>query len=613
VFDWEEKLAEIPSCPGVYLMKDRAGEIVYIGKSINLRSRVRSYAHGADARPFVARLGKILGDIETVITRSGKEALLLERNLIKQHQPRYNVMLRDDKAYLSLAIDTAARWPRVVAVRRQARKGVRYFGPYHCASAARRTLALLNRHFMLRTCPDSTLRNRARPCLQHQIKRCPAPCVLDIEHTQYMERVNEVILFLEGRTGELKAQLTERMNVASGCLEFELAARCRDQIRAIDNMMEPQAVDRVSALDRDAVGCFREGDRAVVQIMRLRRGKLESAQSFDFKDHEVPTEELLSTFLNLYYQSGVAIPHEVLVPIHLEDASAISEILTDLRGSRVAVLTPRRGHKRELVEGATRNAENQFARARNRGGHVTDMLEKLQVRLRLAHYPSRIECFDISNFQGSQIVGSMVVFDEGEPDRRSYRHFKIRSTKGQDDFASMYEVLSRRLRRTVDGDWPKPDLVVLDGGKGQLGQAIAVMSDLGVHDVDVVALAKGRVERDVRGAEVVKSPERVFLPGRKNPLILRQNSAELFLLARLRDEAHRFAVTFHRKLRKKATVRSVLDDIPGVGPKRRTALLRHFGGLARIRRATLEELTETTGINTPTAQAVYAFFLAEES
>lgn len=608
MFDWESKLAEIPEHPGVYLMKDRKDRIVYIGKSVNLRARVRSYFTGGDTRPFVSRLTRVLSDIETVLTSNEKEALLLENNLIKQHKPRYNVMLRDDKTYLSLALDTKAKWPRVVVVRRSRRRGVRYFGPYHAAKAARQTLTLLNRHFMLRTCPDSTLNNRARPCLQYQIKRCPAPCVFDIDRDEYMEHVQEAILFLEGRSAELKGRLADKMNSASGELEFELAARYRDQIQAIDRVMEPQSAEVAHRLDQDAYGYYREGDRIVIQAMHVRRGKLESTRSFDFKDHEVPTAELFSSFLNLYYQGGGVIPHEVLLPVEIEDAAALGEMLGDLRGTKVAVLTPVRGRKRELVEGAARNAENSFLKAQTRDGHAADLVDKLQSRLKLSNTPTRIECYDISNFQGKQIVGSMVVFDEGEPDKASYRHFKIRTTDKQDDFASMYEVLTRRFKRTLEGDWPKPDLVVIDGGKGQLGQAVAVLTDLGIHDVDVVSLAKARVERDMMASEVVKSPERVFLPGRKNPVVLRQNSAELFLLTRIRDEAHRFAVTFHRKQRRRATIRSALDDVPGVGKARRKALLDHFGTLQKIKDATLEELAAVQGVSASTARAVYVFF-----
>ncbi len=608
MFDWESKLATIPDHPGVYLMKDRKDRIVYVGKSVNLKARVRSYFTGGDTRPFVARLTRVLGDIETVLTANEKEALLLENNLIKQHKPRYNVMLRDDKTYLSLAIDTKAKWPRVVVVRRSRRRGVRYFGPYHAAKAARQTLTLLNRHFMLRTCPDSTLNNRSRPCLQYQIKRCPAPCVFDIDPDGYKEHVQEAILFLEGRSTELNERLADKMNAAADDLEFESAARYRDQIQAIARVMEPQSAESDHRLDQDAYGHHREGDRIIIQALYVRRGKLESTRCFDFKDHEVPTAELYSSFLNLYYQGGGVIPHEVLLPTTLEDADALAEVLGDLRGTKVSIVTPTRGRKKELVQGAQRNALNSFQQAQTRDGHAADLVTKLQARLKLTNTPMRMECYDISNFQGKQIVGSMVVFDEGEPDNASYRHFKIRTTDTQDDFASMYEVLTRRFKRTLEGDWPKPDLVVIDGGKGQLGQAIAVLTDLGIHDVDVISLAKARVEADMQASEVVSSPERVFLPGRRNPVILRQNSAELFLLTRIRDEAHRFAITFHRKQRRKATIRSALDDVPGVGKKRRKALLEHFGTLQKIKDASLAELTAVDGVSASTATAVYVFF-----
>jgi excinuclease ABC subunit C len=615
-FDHLAALGSIPEAPGVYMMKDKTGKIVYIGKSINLKSRVRSYFSGSDPRPFVKRLGKILGDIETLITHNEKEALILENNLIKAHKPRYNVLLKDDKSYLSLVLDTRAQWPRLVLARRgQSRKpGVKVFGPYHAARAARQTLALINRHFMLRTCPDHVLKNRSRPCLEYQIKRCPAPCVFDVDPQSYARDVEEVALFLEGRTEELKAALVQRMEEASEALDFEVAARLRDQIKAITKAVEAsQVVETAQTLDQDVLGLYREGDRLTLQWLFVRRGKLESTQVFHFKDHELPDEELLSSFLNQYYHSGALIPHEVLLPMTLPDADALQEVLGDIRGSKVKLRHPRRGAGVKLMEAAAQNAAQSFRKSQDRQEQSQDLLAKLQKRLRLQNFPARMECYDISNFQGDKVVGSMVVFEEAEPAKAEYRQFKIKTVDGQDDFASMYEVLERRFKRSLEDDWPFPDLIIIDGGKGQLGQAVALLADLGIHDVDVISLAKSRVASNMTGDSIERSLERVFLPGRKNPVILRQNSAELYLLQRIRDEAHRTAVGFHRKQRRKATLKSGLDEIPGVGPKRRRALLEHFGAVQAVRDADVEALLAVPGLGQAAARKVFAFFNSEQA
>ena len=615
-FDPKPILERLPESPGVYIMKNRAGEIVYIGKSINLKARVRSYFSGGDSRAFVQRLDKILGDIEAILTRTEAEALILENNLIKAHKPRFNVMLRDDKNYLSLRIDPKSHWPRVEVTRHrrhQKRDTGRTFGPYHSSRAIRQTLLLLGRHFMLRTCPDHVLRNRSRPCLQYQIKRCPAPCVFEVDRAAYDEHVQETVLFLEGKTAELSARLSDKMIAASEAMEYEVAARFRDQLKAIDTVMEPQEAETHQAIDQDAFGHYREGDRLTLQVLYVRGGRLEGTRVFSFKDHDVPNEEVYSSLLNLYYQAGNVIPHEVLLPVEIEDADALAQVLASLRGTKVLVHTPQRGRKKELVESAIRNAQHTFKSQQVGSEQTSDLLEKLQKRLKLTNWPERIECFDISNFQGAHMVGSMVVFEGGQAAKKEYRHFKIKRTRTQDDFASMYEVLDRRFKRTLEGDWPKPDLVVVDGGKGQLGQAVTILNDLGIHDVDVVSLAKSRVEPDMTSSQVSRSPERVFLPNRKNPVVLRQNSAELFLLQRLRDEAHRFAITFHRQQRRKATLKSALDDIPGIGTKKKKALLDHFGAVQKIRDASLDQLAEVPGISARLARHIFTFFNSEEA
>lgn len=615
-FDYAARLKTIPEKPGCYLMRDRRGKIIYIGKAKDLKARVRSYfSASGDTRPFVRALPRVLGDIETIITANEKEAVILENTLIKAHKPRFNVRLKDDKNFLSLRIDKSQKWPRVeVQRKRNEGKGL-HFGPFHSANSLRRTLNLLNKHFQLRTCPDRVLENRSRPCLQYQIKRCPGPCVFDIDRDAYMQDVEEVILFLEGRGDELVSGLREKMLAASEDLEFEQAARYRDQIEGIEKVLQrQQAVDDVS-IDRDAFGYFREGDRLTIQILFIRKGRMEGARSFSYSDQEFPDQEVLSSFLNLYYNAGNYIPKEILTPIELEadEVAALEEVLSDSARQRVYIRAPQRGAKKALVDTANTNAEHTFQEDHKKEERAVDLLEKLQQRLKLRQIPRRIECYDVSNFQGRQIVGSRVVFIDGEPDKSEYRHYKMRTQEGQDDFGSMREMLLRRFERVASGEDEPPELVIVDGGKGQLGQAIAVLDDLGIHDTEVISLAKSRVDKSGFGdEEVTRSAERVFLPGRKNPVVLKKHSAELYLLQRLRDEAHDFAIGFHKKLRRREGLRSSLNDIPGVGPATKKDLLKHFGSLKKIKAASLGELQEVKGVGSATADVIYQFFHASK-
>lgn len=611
-FDYEAKIEVVPHEPGCYLMRNKRGTIVYIGKAKDLKNRVRSYFRASgDTRAFVARLPYVLGDIEYIVTANEKEAIILENTLIKEHKPRYNVQLKDDKNFLSLRIDMDHAWPRVQVVRKQKKDGAKYFGPYHSASAIRRTLKVLNKHFRLRTCPDSVLNNRSRPCLQYQIKRCPGPCVFDLDRDEYMGHVQDAIMFLEGRGDELVDNLQEAMMQASDELEYELAAHYRDQIQAISKVLEQQVAVTTKHVDRDAFGFYREGDRLTLQVLFIRDGKLEGARSFSYKDQEFPDAEVMSSFLNLYYSSGSDLPQEVLLPIELEasEVDSFEEIFSEMAGRRVYVQVPQRGQKKALIDTAMTNAKHSFEDEHDKEDRAQDLLDKLAKRLNLRNYPERIECYDISNLQGKQIVGSRVTFIGGQPDKSEYRHYKMRSVAAQDDFASMREMLMRRFKKVVEDGDDAPDLVVIDGGKGQLGQAVTVFEDLGVHDIDLIALAKARNDKvGFQDPEITSSPERVFVPGRKNPIVLKQNSAELYLLQRVRDEAHRFAITFHKKVRRKQTLRSSLEDVPGVGPTTRKNLLKHFGSLKKIKDAQVDELAAVDGVGQKTAEEIRTFF-----
>ncbi len=592
----EAKLESLPTEPGVYLMKDRRGEIIYVGKAVNLRNRVRSYfTRTGDTRAFVSLLDQFLGDIETVLVHNEKEALLLENELIKKHKPRFNVLLKDDKQYISLRLDRTQPYPRLEVVRRYQKDGARYFGPYSSASAIRETLRIINRYFHLRTCTDHVLANRKRPCLLHQIGRCPAPCVYPVPEQDYRKSVDEVVLFLEGKAGELVDGLRARMKQAAGELKFEEAARIRDQLLAIERSLERQKVATTDFKDQDVFASHRDGDRLLVYVLYVRQGRLNGGQAFPLGSQEFPDEELLPSFVNLYYDQGNFVPEEVLLPLDIEEREGLEALLTERKGERVRVMVPKRGEKRDLVDMAQKNAEQAVIERRRTKDETEVVLRRLQERLHLRNLPRRVECFDISHFQGSSIVASQVAATDGEIDKSRYRRYRIKTLEKQDDFASMHEVISRRLKRgQEEGDLP--DLLVIDGGKGQLASALAAAKDLGVEGVDIISLAKSRdLEVHDRDEESNRSPERVFIPHRKDPIVLRQNSAELYLLARLRDEAHRFAITFQQKSMRKGNFHSVLEDIPGVGDTRKKQLLRQFGSLKRVREATIEELAEVLG------------------
>jgi excinuclease ABC subunit C len=605
----------IPATPGVYLMKDRAGRVVYVGKAVNLRSRVRQYFRpGDDARYFVAAglLGRVLADIETVVVDTEREALLLENHLIKKHQPRFNVKLRDDKQYLVLRIDPSTRFPRVEVVRNIRDDSARYFGPFHSASSCRETLRTVNRHFQLRTCTDHVLNNRTRPCLQYQIKRCPGPCVYPIDEEEYRQQVDEVMLFLRGKKDELISRLSDRMQERAGEERFEAAAQLRDSIRAVERTLSSQRVVQEDFVDQDVFGLWREGDVADAVVLFVRAGKLVGRRSFRERDQEFSDGEVMANIVQQYYASGTFVPDEVLVPVVMEakEQAVIADWLSATRGKKVRIATPQRGPRRKLVELANKNAAAVSA-SESRSGDADAALQKLQERLHLSRFPARVECYDIAHVQGTETVGARVVFQGGTPDRAHYRKFKVRSATN-DDFAAMYEVLTRRLKRALghngagdDSSWALPDLLVVDGGKGQLGSALAALADLGIPvggegGTDVIALAKERRDQG--------RPERVFLPNVKDAIALRPNSSELFVLARLRDEAHRFANTFHRARRKRSAIRSALGDIPGIGAARQKALLRHFGSVKAVREASLEELCRAEGMTRPAAEAIRRHF-----
>lgn len=597
---------KFPTLPGVYLMQGEKGEILYVGKAKNLRSRLRSYfsAEG-DGRAHIRFLMNRVREIETIVTDTEKEALILENTLIKKHRPRYNIQLRDDKTYVSIRLDPREEFPALQVVRKVQRDGALYFGPYSSGSAVRETLKEIYRLFPLRHYPIETCRRRGRPCLFYQIGQCSAPCYGRIDRQGYGELVKGVMALLSGQESEVLTLLRMRMSEAATAMRFEEAATLRDQIRAIEQTVERQKVVEAGGGDQDVVGIHREGGEVEVSVLFIRQGKLIGRRNFTL-EWRLDEAELLSSFLQQFYGREVFVPDQVLLPFPLEDADTLGEWLSERKGRKSAVLAPRRGEKLRLVELAARNAAESFRERGSRREAREAVLAEIAERLLLARLPRRMECFDISNVQGRQSVGSMAVLLDGEPASGEYRHFRIRTVEGADDYASLGEVLRRRLVRGM-AEKNLPDFILIDGGKGQLAVLSAVLEDLGLVDaIDAAGIAKSRILANMRGKVVEKSEERFFLPGRKNPVLLRQGSPALFLLERLRDEAHRFAITRHRKLRGKAALHSAIDDVPGVGPSRRRALLKHFGSLRTLREASLEDLLAVPGLPESVARAVYA-------
>jgi excinuclease ABC subunit C len=599
-----DRLSTVPTGPGVYLLKDRHGKVIYAGKAVNLRGRLRTYLRGGDERSQVAFLLRHLAEFETLVTGTEKEALILENNLIKQYRPRYNIRLKDDKSYVSVKVTLQDPWPRVLVTRKLARDGSRYLGPFHNAAAVRETLDTVRKAFPLRTCSDAVFRNRARPCIEYDIKRCLAPCVLPVDRAVYGEHLRQAMLLVEGRSREVVHALTRQMEAAAAAERFEEAARLRDQLRAIEKTQEQQQAVSHWGADQDVFGLYREGGAVEVQVLLVRDGKLVGHHAYAFDGWEFEDGEVLEAVLTQFYHGGARqVPDEILLPGSISDAGVRAEYLGEHAGHRVAILAPQRGDKRRLVAMAQANAAQSFRARRDAEAQARTQVAELARRLRLASAPGHIECVDIATFQGGETVGAIVAFRDGQPWKDGYRRFRIRSVLGTDDFASVAEVLRRRFR-AGEADEVLPDLLVIDGGLGQLAAARAALAEQGRAGVAVVALAKERVERDAAATAVRRRPERIFLPGRKNPLVLRANSNALFLLQRLRDEAHRFANAYHRRLRGRRGLASPLDDVPGVGRAKRRRLLRTFGSTEGVRRATLQELTRVPGITPALAERI---------
>ncbi len=594
-----------PTSAGVYLMKDAAGEILYVGKAKNLRTRLRSYLQAErDTRPQIKFLMERAESIETIVTDTEKEALILENTLIKKHRPRYNIHLRDDKTFVSLRIDLRDEFPMMEVVRQVRQDGARYFGPFASSSALRQTLKEIYRIFPLRHYPPAKCRQRGRPCLFYQIGQCSGPCHGRISPSAYKQLVDGALSLLEGRQGEVVDALRQRMSAASNAQRYEEAATLRDHLLAIEKTVEQQKSVRYRAIDQDVVGIFRQGGEVEIVMLFYRQGKLTARRNYNL-NWQLDEDELLAEFLTQFYGRGVPIPDEVVLPLNVEGAAAFSEWLSERHSRKVRVLVPQRGERMRLVALANRNAEEVLRERGSRDEARRKVLDEIKQRLHLRRFPQRMECFDVSTIQGEATVASMVVALDGEKAQSEYRHYRVNTVVGTDDYAALSEILMRRLLRGKE-EKNLPDLILIDGGKGQLGVLNMVLKELELTAViDTAGIAKSRVKANVRGHAVERSEERFFLPGRKNPVVLRRGSAALFLLERLRDEAHRFAITHHRKVRGKAQLKSSLSDIPGVGPKRQKALLKYFGSLKKIKAAGLDELHAMPGLSKQVAEEIY--------
>jgi excinuclease ABC subunit C len=608
-----QKVQSLPDDPGVYLFRGSKGEVLYVGKAKHLRARVRCYFQtGGDGRPLARYLDSLTRDVEVVVTDTEKEALLLENTFIKRHKPRFNIRLKDDKTYLSLRVDPSEEFPRLHWVRRWRRDGALYFGPFGSTTALRETYRFIQKTFGLRACSDSVFRNRSRPCILHPIGRCSAPCVGIVGREAYAASVDEAVRFLRGgreATRATLARLRRAMQAASEALEFERAANLRDEIAAIEKSLEEQKVESGSATDRDVFGLHREGAIAEVAVLHFRDGKLVSSRADAFRS-ELPDAEILSSYVEQFYAAERYVPAEILLPTEIEDREILEEWLRERRGAAVAVLSPKRGGKDDLVRLATRNAEVALQANEAQSERTEALLASLRSKLALSAIPRRIHAFDVSNLHGDEAVGSRVAFDAGEPDRDRYRRFRIKATEAPDDPASMSEIVRRSLAHDRDAGDAPPDLVIVDGGLTQLRAGIAAAEAAGFPSLDVVGLAKGRSLRRRTGAR----------PGGEDRVVLRDgrevrfdaSSAELRLLQRIRDEAHRTAIRYHRLRRSASRLRSPLEEVEGLGPKRRRALLKRFGGLAGLRAASLDELIAQPDVPEPVARRVHALLHGDD-
>lgn len=609
-FDFlKNKVREFPTQAGVYLMKNQGDKIIYVGKAKNLRNRVRSYfSDGKDHSPKTRVLVSHIREVEYILTKTEVEAFLLEASLIKKHRPKYNIRLKDDKTYPYIKLSWNDDFPRLYLSRKVKKDGALYFGPYTKGGAVQGTIRFLNRTFKIRDCTDSIFKTRKRPCMTHQIGRCTAPCVNLISKEDYRHDVEGAKNFLRGQDKKVVKVLTERMKQAAAEEKFEVAAKLRDSVVAIKAILEKQSVINASSeKDQDAIGFFGDDRGCLIETVHIRQGRVlgTRAHYFPMLDPQDPLEdprEWLVSFLNQYYDDNI-IPDEVLLPVDIggDMYKLMEAVLKERSGSDVIVRYGTGEKASALIDMAHENAKSHFEKYVTKSEEKRKGLDEIKDRLSLPHLPLRIECYDISNFQGAESVASQVVFEEGVPSKEHYRRYKIKTVEGPNDYASMKEVLSRRFQHT---EYDDPQLIVIDGGKGQLNVACKILKEIGRQEIPVVGLAKARVQGEFSDSEVLSTQERFFLPGRQNPVIFRPNSEAHHILVGIRDEAHRFAITYHRKLREATSIESALDFVVGLGEKRKKELLRVFSDVQAIKAAEADDIAQIPGFNRVLAERI---------
>lgn len=596
--DMHDLLPRIASNPGVYIMRDVDGKVIYVGKARNLKKRLASYFSPADKTDIkTGILIRKIADVETIITASEKEALILESNLIKRYKPRYNVVLKDDKRYPSLRLDIQHPYPRLTIVRKTKKDGALYFGPYASAHAVRQTLKIVNKTFYLRKCSDREFKTRERPCLHCQMRGCMAPCCRDIETGAYQDMLKDVVLFLKGQGADLVRKMRAQMQAAAQEQDFERAARLRDKIFSIERTIEKQVAVSNDLKDRDVIAIVQKDKHTLVAVFQVRTGFLNGSRNFVFTDTIAPLSEVLGEFMRQYYEQSHFIPKEILAAVRPDDCELIADWLGQLKGQKVIIHKPVRGEKAHLLKMALTNAEKSLQDHIAAEDKQLEMLTRLQKRLHMPTLPRRIECYDNSNLSGVDPVASRVVFTDGTADTSAYRYYRIRGIHRPDDYAYMHQILTRRFGKG-DQSKPYPDLVMVDGGRGQLNIARSVFDDLNIENRPAII---GIAKKDARRGEV---QDKIYVPGRSNPVGFGRQTDLLLFLQRVRDEAHRFAISYHRKRRAKRTLRSGLDRIPGIGEKRKESLLKHFKSIKKIRAATVDEISAVPGFNRKLAQTL---------
>lgn len=607
----KERVKELPNQPGVYLMKAHGEKVIYVGKAKDLRARTRSYFQ--DSKHISAKTVYLVGQIQNIdyiITRSEVEAYLLEASLIKKHRPRYNIRLKDDKSYPYIKLSAADAFPRFYLQRKVKADGGFYFGPYTSGLYVRETIKFLNQTFKIRDCSDGFMKTRKRPCLTHQIGRCPAPCVKLITESEYKIEVENALDFLKGRDKKVIKNLKAKMKEASTAERYEAAAKLRDSISAIQAVLEKQAViNDKTELNQDVIAYFGDERGTLVETLHIRAGRVIGSQAqFLPKLHasspDEDPKEWLTSFINQYYSDNI-VPDQIILPVDLTDDiyKLLRDVFKERKQTRATFIHALDREQKKLMDMTLKNAESHFGDHVNRQSNTNKLLEEIQAKLHLRALPLRMECYDISNFQGEESVASQVVFENGQPERDQYRRYKIKTVKGSNDFASMKEVLERRFKHT---EYDDPQLVLIDGGKGQLNMALKALKEIGREEIQCVGIAKARSEGDFTDADITHSEERFFLPGRSNPVTFHRNSQALNILVAMRDEAHRFAITYHRKLRDDKFFQSRLDTIEGLGDKRKSALLKHFGTVEAIAAANIDEIAGVNGMNKKIAEVVKA-------